>query len=62
MRTVTLRNLENKETLNYFIEFAKEQDLKGSLSGEIFKISLMKQRGLTRSAALKVMKSANISF
>tara|TARA_R110000751_G_scaffold193294_1_gene298775 strand:- start:370 stop:552 length:183 start_codon:yes stop_codon:yes gene_type:complete len=59
MKTITLSDLKNKETLRVLLEFVKSQHSNGTIKNHIFKIGLIKHRRLTNAAALKVMELAN---
>ena len=58
MGTITLTQLSNKELLNTLVELAKKHFLSGSIEEHIFRVTLVKQMGVTKPAALKVLKLA----
>lgn len=60
METITLEDLENKEVLRKLLEFVSLENSKGTTRNHIFKIGLIKHRGLTKSTALKVMQLSNL--
>ena len=60
MRTITLSDLKNKEFLNILLDFVKLEHFKGTVKNHIFKICLIKHRGLTKATALKVLELANL--
>lgn len=62
MANLTLEQLEkNPELLNNLVSYAKELYYKqGYVKERIFKLNLVKLRGLTKPCALKVMKVAGI--